>query len=164
MTTVLVVGGAGYIGSHTVRELQKRGYQTIVLDNLVYGHQEAVKGGDFIKGNLGNVETLKDIFGSHTIDAVIHFVAYTYVGESVENPRKYYANNVVNTLSLLDSMVKYGINCFIFSSTCATYGEPKEIPITEGHSQNPINPYGWSKLMVERILKDYDKAYGLRYI
>lgn len=164
MMIVLVVGGAGYIGSHTVRELQRNGYKTIVLYNLVYGHREAVKDGDFIEGDLGNIEILRNIFETNTVNAVMHFAAYTYVGESVLHPKKYYSNNVINTLNLLDSTIRYGIKYFIFSSSCATYGEPQEIPITESHPQNPINPYGWSKLMVERILQDYDNAYGLKYI
>lgn len=161
---ILVCGGAGYIGSHINKELYQEGYKTIVFDNLIYGHKEAVKWGSFIEGDLANIEEIENVFRRYEIDAVFHFAAFAYVGESVENPEKYYENNVVNTLNLLKVMREYGCNKLIFSSTCATYGEPQKIPITENMTQNPINPYGASKLMVERILKDYQKAYGLNYI
>lgn len=160
---VLVCGGAGYIGSHVNKQLSKEGYETVVFDNLVYGHREAVKWGHFIRGDLADVEEIEAVFQKHKIDAVFHFAAYAYVGESVTNPEKYYYNNVANTLNLLHVMRKHGCGKIIFSSTCAAYGEPEQIPITEDMPQNPINPYGASKLMVERILKDYSKAYGLKF-
>ncbi len=160
---ILVCGGAGYIGSHTNKELNRRGYETVVFDNLVYGHREAVKWGTFAHGDLASVSDIEKVFLQHKIDAVIHFAAYAYVGESVFEPEKYYFNNVVNTLNLLSVMKKYGCDKIIFSSTCATYGEPERTPITEDMPQNPINPYGATKLMVERIFKDYRKAYGLNF-
>ena len=159
---ILVCGGAGYIGSHINKQLNREGYETIVFDNLVYGHREAVKWGTFIEGDLANEAEIEAVFSAHKIDAVFHFAAYAYVGESVTEPEKYYYNNVVNTLNLLKVMKRHGCNKLIFSSTCATYGEPKKVPITEDMPQNPINPYGMTKLTVERILKDYQKAYGLQ--
>lgn len=161
---ILIVGGAGYIGSHINKELNKRAYDTIVLDNLIYGHKEAVKWGTFVLADLGNIEQLKLIFSNYPIKAVMHFSAFTYVGESVENPLKYYNNNVKNTLNLLEVMLEYKVNTFIFSSSAATYGVPKESPIPETHPQNPINPYGRTKLMIEHILKDFSKAYNLKYV
>ncbi|MBL7179275.1 MAG: UDP-glucose 4-epimerase GalE [Pseudomonadota bacterium] len=164
MKTVLVTGGAGYIGSHMVKELHRKNYNTIVLDNLDYGHREAVNTGIFIQGDLGNKGLMETIFKTHPIDAVMHFSAYAYVGESVLNPRKYYQNNVANTLNLLDAMLNFNVKKFIFSSSCATYGEPIHIPITEDHPQKPINPYGYTKFMVEQILRDYSTAYHLHYV
>ncbi len=161
---ILICGGAGYIGSHVNKLLAKKGYFTVVFDNLIYGHKEAVKWGDFIKGDLNNIDDLERVFSEYEIDAVIHLAAYAYVGESVRDPEKYYYNNVVNTLNLLRVMKKYGCSRIIFSSTCATYGIPVIVPITEDVKQNPINPYGKSKLMVEHILKDYHKAYGIEYV
>lgn len=161
---VLVCGGAGYIGSHINKQLNKEGYETIVFDNLVYGHREAVKWGKLIVGDLSDIEEIEEVFKHNKIEAVFHFAAYAYVGESVKKPEKYYYNNVVNTLNLLNVMMKYNCKKIIFSSTCATYGEPEKLPITEDMSQNPINPYGATKLMVERIFKDYHKAYGLQYV
>lgn len=161
---ILIVGGAGYIGSHANKELHKRGYETLVLDNLIYGHKASVKWGTFVQGDLGDKKQLREIFSQYKITAVMHFAAFAYVGESVTDPQKYYQNNVVNTLNLLDVMLEFGINKFIFSSTCASYGNPVEIPITESHPQNPINPYGQSKLMVEKILADYSHAYDLSYV
>jgi len=160
---ILVTGGAGYIGSHINKKLHQNGYGTVVFDNLVYGHREAVKWGTLEVGDLSDTDKLEDIFMKYNIDAVFHFAAYAYVGESVKNPQKYYNNNVVNTLHLLDTMVKYNVKHFIFSSTCATYGVPEELPITEEMKQIPINPYGVSKLMIERILEDYHRAYELNY-
>lgn len=162
--TILVCGGAGYIGAHVNKQLNKEGYETVVFDNLVYGHREAVKWGHFVQGDLKNIDEIEAVFQKYKIDAVFHFAAYAYVGESVNNPEKYYYNNVANTLNLLHVMRKYGCEKIIFSSTCATYGEPKQVPITEDMIQNPINPYGASKLMVERIFKDYSKAYGLKFV
>lgn len=161
---ILVCGGAGYIGSHINKQLYKEGYETIVFDNLIYGHKEAVKWGKLVVGDLKNVDEIEAVFKNNQIDAVFHFAAYAYVGESVDHPEKYYYNNVVNTLNLLHVMMKYGCNKIIFSSTCATYGEPEKVPITEDMPQNPINPYGATKLMVERIFQDYHKAYGLQYV
>lgn len=161
---VLVCGGAGYIGSHVNKQLNKEGYETVVFDNLIYGHREAVKWGHFVQGDLKNIDEIEAVFQKHNIEAVFHFAAYAYVGESVEEPEKYYYNNVANTLNLLHVMKKYGCNKIIFSSTCATYGEPERVPITEDMQQSPINPYGASKLMVETIFQDYSKAYGLKFV
>jgi UDP-glucose-4-epimerase len=162
---VLVTGGAGYIGSVAVEDLSNRGETVVVLDNLVYGHREAVAAGvPFYEGSIGDKDLIKRIVSEHEIDACMHYSAYAYVGESVEQPAKYYENNFVETLHLLDALRDSGVNRFIFSSTCATYGVPKYVPIDEQHPQWPINPYGWSKLMVERALNSYDTAYGLRYV
>ncbi len=161
---ILVCGGAGYIGSHINKQLNEEGYDTIVFDNLVYGHKEAVKWGKFVKGDLSKIDDIEAVFNQYKIDAVFHFAAYAYVGESVNEPEKYYYNNVVNTLNLLKVMKKHGCNRIIFSSTCATYGEPAKVPITEDMPQNPINPYGATKLMIERVFKDYNKAYGLNFV
>ena len=161
---VLVCGGAGYIGSHVNKMLNRMGYDTVVFDNLVYGHREAVKWGEFVEGDLKNPEEIEAVFAEYPIEAVMHFAAYAYVGESVTDPEKYYFNNVACTLNLLRAMRRHGCNQIIFSSTCATYGEPERVPITEDMPQNPINPYGASKLMVERILKDYETAYSLRFV
>lgn len=161
---ILICGGAGYIGSHINKLLYENRYKTVVLDNLIYGHREAVKWGHFEKGDLKNLEDIEKVFQKYEIEAVFHFAAYAYVGESVAEPEKYYYNNVTNTLNLLKVMRKYGCKKIIFSSTCATYGEPGKIPITEGMRQNPINPYGASKLMVERIFRDYQIAYDLKFV
>jgi len=164
MKNVLVVGGAGYIGSHMCKYLAKNGYQPIVLDNLVYGHREAVKWGPFIEGSMADSTLLGQILTEYPIAAVMHFAAFCYVGESVEDPGKYYRNNVAATITLLEKMIEKNISNFIFSSSCAVYGEPVEIPITEQHLQNPINPYGRSKYMVEQILDDFSAAYGLKHV
>ena len=164
---ILVTGGAGYIGSHSVLTLQKAGYEVIVLDNLVYGHQdlvETVLKVKLIVGSTCDRSLLREIFATHQIDAVMHFAAYAYVGESVTQPAKYYNNNVVGTLTLLEAMLEANIHQFVFSSTCATYGVPDSVPITEDQSQNPINPYGATKLMVERILQDFSQAYDFRSV
>ncbi|MEN4007270.1 MAG: UDP-glucose 4-epimerase GalE [Methanobacteriaceae archaeon] len=160
---ILIVGGAGYIGSHLNKEISKKGYETIVFDNLSYGHEEFVKWGIFERGDLGDIEDIRRVFKKYRIEAVMHFAAFTYVGESVEDPQKYYINNVKNTLNLLQVMLEENVKYFVFSSTCATYGNPARIPITENHPQNPINPYGRGKLIVEQVLKDYSDAYGLKY-
>jgi UDP-glucose-4-epimerase GalE len=159
--TVLITGGAGYIGSHTNKLLSSAGYRTIVFDNLVYGHEEFVKWGTFHYGDLLEIDQIRSIFSGHEISAVIHFAAFAYVGESVRDPEKYYRNNVAGTLNLLTAMREHGVPAIVFSSTCATYGTPAEIPIPETHSLMPINPYGWSKLMVEQMIADYARAYGL---
>lgn len=159
---ILVTGGAGYIGSHSVLTLQNAGYEVIVLDNLVYGHQDLVKNVLKVKLIVGDTcdrALLKQIFADYKIDAVMHFAAYAYVGESVTKPAKYYQNNVVGTFTLLEAMVEAGVRNFVFSSTCATYGVPDSVPIKEEQPQNPINPYGATKLMVERILQDFSHAY-----
>lgn len=162
---ILVTGGAGYIGSHTVKHLIENGYECIVADNLIYGHKEAVhKNAKFHLADLMDKDSLREIFKTNKIDAVVHFAAFAYVGESVSDPKKYYRNNVAGTLNLLDVMLEYDVKNIVFSSTCATYGEPKYTPIDEAHSQNPINPYGKTKLMIEEIFEDYRKAYGLNYI
>ena len=161
---ILIVGGAGYIGSHVNKLLSESGYETVVLDNLSYGHEESVKWGYFCKCDLANISDVNEVFENYDITAVMHFSSFIEVGESVQNPQKYYYNNVVNTMNLLNVMLEHDVKKFIFSSTCATYGVPQEIPLTEDHPQNPINPYGWTKLMVERILKDYDSAYGLKSV
>ena len=160
---ILIVGGAGYIGSHLNKEINKKGIETVIFDNLSYGHRDFLKWGTFQKGDLGNIEDIRAVFKKYPIEAVMHFAAFTYVGESVEDPQKYYQNNVKNTLNLLQVMLEENVKYFVFSSTCATYGNPVEIPITENHPQNPINPYGKGKLMVETVLKDYSDAYGLKY-
>lgn len=165
--TILVTGGAGYIGSHAVLSLLKAGYQVIVLDNLVYGHAELVESVlqvPLIVGDTCDRKLLDQLFAQHKITAVMHFAAYAYVGESVTDPGKYYQNNLVGTLTLLDAMRAAGVDQFVFSSTCATYGVPSQIPIPEDHPQAPINPYGASKLMVERILLDYSHAYNFRSV
>lgn len=165
--TILVTGGAGYIGSHTVLALLQAGYQVIILDNLVYGHRDLVEQilqVKLIEGDIEDRSLLDNIFQTHYIEAVMHFSAYTYVGESVTNPDKYYRNNVLGTLTLLEAMLAASIKKFVFSSTCATYGVPKFIPLTEDHPQNPINPYGMTKLMVEQILSDFDVAYRFKSV
>ena len=165
--TILVTGGAGYIGSHAVLALMNAGYEVIILDNLVYGHRDLVENvlkAELIVGDISDRTLLDKLFASRNIAAVMHFSAYAYVGESVTDPAKYYRNNVIGTVTLLEAMIAASIKNFVFSSTCATYGVPHTVPITEDHSQNPINPYGATKLMVERILQDFDVAYGLKSV
>ncbi len=165
--TILVTGGAGYIGSHAVLALQQAGYEVVVLDNLVYGHRDIVDRVlqvELIEGDTNDRALLDNLFSSRKITAVMHFAAYAYVGESVSEPAKYYQNNVVGTLTLVDAMRAAGIDKFVFSSTCATYGVPTTVPIPEDHPQDPINPYGMTKLMVEKILQDYSHAYNLRSV
>jgi UDP-glucose 4-epimerase len=162
---ILVTGGAGYIGSATVEDLHKKGEKVVVLDNLVYGHRQAVAEEiPFYEGEIGDKELVGKIIREHEVDSCIHFSAFAYVGESVEQPQKYYENNFVQTLRLLEVLIENNAKKFIFSSTCATYGEPQYVPIDEKHPQNPVNPYGWSKFMVERALADFDKAYGLKFV
>jgi len=160
---VLIVGGAGYIGSHLTKELYKKGYDVIVVDNLSNGHIEFAKWGIFIPADIGNKEQLRLIFKKYKITAVLHFAALIEVGESVIDPEKYYYNNVSYTLNLLSVMKEFNVMNFIFSSTCATYGEPQYIPLDEKHSQAPINPYGASKFMVEQMVKDFHSSYGMNY-
>lgn len=165
--TILVTGGAGYIGSHAVLALKRAGYEVIVLDNLVYGHRDLVEQVlqvELIVGDINDRPLLDKLFSERKIDAVMHFSAYAYVGESVTDPAKYYRNNVIGTVTLLEAMIAASIKKFVFSSTCATYGVPHTVPIAEDHSQNPINPYGATKLMVERILQDFAPAYDLKSV
>jgi UDP-glucose 4-epimerase len=159
---ILVVGGAGYIGSHMVKQLANAGNDVITLDNLSYGYRDAVKYGEFIEGDLGDNTILDAVFKSGDIDAVMHFAGFIQVGESVVKPSMYYHNNVANTFTLLDSMLRHDVKNFIFSSTAAIFGEPDYTPIDEKHNKQPINPYGHSKLMIEQVLEDYDKAYDMR--
>lgn len=161
---VLVTGGAGYIGSHTCKALAQAGFRPVVYDNLVYGHEWAVKWGPLEVGDIADRARLDEVFATYRPVAVIHFAAFAYVGESVTNPGKYYRNNVSGSLSLIEAAVHHGVECFVFSSTCATYGVPDALPITESSPQRPINPYGASKLMVERILEDFSAAHPLRHI
>ena len=161
---ILITGGAGYIGSHANKLLNQKGYKTIIFDNLIYGHKEAVKWGEFVLGDLNDANLLRLVFEKYNIEAVMHFAAFAYIGESVENPEKYYVNNVSNTLNLLNVMKNFGCKYFIFSSTCATYGNPEYTPLDENHPQSPINPYGQSKLMIEKILSDYSNAYNFKYV
>jgi UDP-glucose 4-epimerase len=161
---ILVTGGAGYIGSHTVRLLSAQGRKVVVLDNLVFGHERAIVNPevDLVVGDVGDQELVRSLFKKYSFGAVIHFAAYAYVGESVTNPLKYYQNNTAAPVQLLQVMQESGCKVFVFSSTCATYGVPDQLPITESNRQNPINPYGQSKLMVEKILTDCDPAWGLK--
>ena len=161
---ILVVGGAGFIGSHMVKHLSAAGNEVTVFDNLSKGHRDAVLTGEFVEGDLADHDQLDQLFGSRDIDAVMHFASFIEVGESVRDPAKYYRNNFSNTQNLLDAMVAHGVGHFIFSSTAAIFGEPQYTPIDEVHPKSPINPYGRSKLMVEQMLEDYDKAHGLKSI
>jgi UDP-glucose-4-epimerase GalE len=160
---ILVVGGAGYIGSHTLRLLARTGHEVWAYDNLVYGHRKAVPEGRLIVGDLHERALLEQVLTQHQIEAVVHFAAFAQVGESVTDPAKYYRNNVVGTLSLLEAMRSAGVTKIVFSSTTATYGVPKQIPITEQEDQRPINPYGYTKLVIEQALADYAAAYGFAY-
>ncbi|NEX15680.1 MAG: UDP-glucose 4-epimerase GalE [Halochromatium sp.] len=162
--TILVTGGAGYIGSHACKALAHAGFEPVAYDNLVYGHRWAVRWGPLEVGDIGDRARLDAVIDQYRPAAVMHFAAYAYVGESVLDPGKYYRNNVAGTLTLLEAMRDHAIGLLVFSSTCATYGEPQHIPINEEHPQNPINPYGASKLMIERMLADFSNAHGLRWI
>lgn len=162
---ILVTGGAGYIGSATVELLRANGAEVIVLDNLVHGHRRAIEANvPFYEGNVGDANLVKEIVEKHKIEACVHFAAYAYVGESVVNPSKYYENNTFQTNNLLNALIEAGVKRVVFSSTCATYGDPVRIPIDETHPQKPVNPYGWSKFMTERILESYDAAYALKFV
>ncbi|MDE2125855.1 MAG: UDP-glucose 4-epimerase GalE [Armatimonadetes bacterium] len=162
---LLVTGGAGYIGSHYVRYEASRGHQVVVLDNLVYGHAESLPDGVLlVVGNVGDAGVAEALLRAHKIEAVVHFAAYAYVGESVTNPGKYYQNNFAAVIPMMDAMRSCEVRRFIFSSTCATYGNPQYVPLDEAHPQNPINPYGESKLWVERMLAAYGAASGLEYV
>ena len=161
---ILVTGGAGYIGSHTVRLLAGQGRKVVVLDNLVFGHEQAIvdKGVELVVGDVGDQSLVRSLFEKHHFKAVVHFAAYAYVGESMTDPLKYYQNNTAEPIKLLQVMQDFDCRVFVFSSTCATYGVPESLPITEANPQEPINPYGRSKLMVEWILRDCEQAWGLR--
>lgn len=161
---ILVTGGAGYIGSHYVLYERARGNDVVVLDNLVYGHREAVLDTPLVVGDLGDRSVLASLFRDYAIDAVVHFAAFASVAESVAFPERYYNNNVVSTMTLLDTMREHGVQHFVFSSSCATYGDPQYVPMDEQHPQNPINPYGETKFICEKIMKAYDYAHGLRFV
>jgi UDP-glucose 4-epimerase len=160
---ILVTGGAGYIGSHYVLFERERGSEVVALDNLVYGHKEAVLDAPLDVGNVGDRDVLKGVFDRYPIDAVVHFAAFASVGESVAHPEKYYNNNVAATLALLDAMLEFGVRHFVFSSSCATYGNPKYVPMDEQHPQDPINPYGESKFICEKMMSAYSHAHGLKF-
>ena len=159
---ILVTGGAGYIGSHACKALANEGFQPVAYDSLVRGHRALVKWGDLVVGDIHDTKALADVFLHYRPEAVLHFAAFAYVGESVDNPAKYFHNNVAGSLQLLRIMLEHGVNRIVFSSTCATYGVPPSVPITENTVQVPTNPYGLSKLMVEQILQSYSSAYGIR--
>lgn len=161
---VLVVGGAGYIGSHMVIRLLQENADVTIFDNLSGGYRDSILGGDFIEGDIADVDLLDKVFSENSFDAVMHFASYIEVGESIHSPAKYYQNNVTNTQNLLDAMVKHSVVNFIFSSTAAVFGEPEYVPIDEKHPKVPINPYGRTKLIVEQMLEDYDRAYGLKSV
>jgi UDP-glucose-4-epimerase GalE len=162
--TVLVTGGAGYIGSHACKALERAGYHVVVFDNLAAGHRKAVRWGDFVDGDITDGVAVREALARFRVFAVMHFAAFLDVGESVREPAKYYRNNVVGALTVLEAMAAAGIHPFVFSSTCATYGEPIETPILETHPQNPINSYGESKLAVERALPHFERAYGIHSV
>lgn len=170
MNKILITGGAGYIGSHCVLEMLKRKYELVVFDNLSTGHLKTIEKlktvgeFDFIQGDLKNKSDIDSVFKNHKIDSVIHFAALSQVGESMKEPRKYYENNVLGTINLLNSMIENQVLKIVFSSTAATYGEPEYTPIDENHLQEPINPYGNTKLIIEKIMDDYDKAYNLKSV
>ena len=160
---ILVTGGAGYIGSHACKALARAGYTPVTYDNMVYGHKWAVQWGPLVTADILDGEALDRVFAQYKPEAVLHFAAFAYVGESVTDPQKYYHNNVSGTLSLLAAMRRHACSRIVFSSTCATYGTPEALPLTEEHPQRPINPYGHSKLMIEQILRDFDGAYGIKH-
>ena len=161
---ILVVGGAGYIGSHMVKDLLRTGYEVVIMDNLSTGHRELLPGGIFFEGDLGDGKFLDRIFSEYQISAVMHFAAFSLVGDSMQDPLSYYRNNIAGTIELLAAMVRHNVKCFIFSSSAAVYGEPVEIPIKEDHPCNPTNPYGATKVAVEKLLNDCDYAYGLKSV
>lgn len=161
-TPVLVTGGAGYIGSHTCKALAAAGYLPVAFDNLENGHRSAVRWGPFVQGDLGDPAAVRAALREHSVKAVLHFAGYAYVGESMLQPGRYFRNNAVNTLGLLDAMNAQGVRAIVFSSTCATYGIPEVVPIDETHPQRPVNPYGESKLFAERAMHWYGQAHGIR--
>lgn len=161
---ILVVGGCGYIGSHMVKHLLEAGHQVVVLDDLSTGHRDSLLGGEMVVGNCGNQADLAGLFAVHRFDGVLHFASCIQVGESVIDPAKYYRNNTINTMTLIEAMKDHGVGPLIFSSSAAVFGEPERVPIDESHPRQPINPYGMSKYMVESMLRDFDRAYGLRSV
>jgi UDP-glucose-4-epimerase GalE len=161
---VLVAGGAGYIGSHTVKELLREGYEVVVFDNFSTGKKELLVGGELVEGDLMDKDSIKETIRSKGIGAVLHFASLIQVGESYTNPLKYYTHNLTSSLNLLDAVLEAKVNAFIFSSSAAVYGIPLHIPIPENHPLNPVNPYGQTKVFVEKILEDYERAYGLKFI
>jgi UDP-glucose-4-epimerase GalE len=161
--SILVTCGAGYVGSHACKALAGAGYTPVTLDNLVYGHRRAVRWGPFVQGDLADGALVRRVLREHHIAAVLHFAGFGYVGESMTAPGKYFQNNFSNSATLLDAMMDEHVNTIVFSSTCATYGIPQRCPIDEDHAQHPVNPYGESKLFVERMLQRFDAAHGLRY-
>lgn len=167
---ILITGGAGYIGSHCAMNFLKSGYEVLIFDNLENGHIETVntlkEAGKlvFIKGDLRNQSDIENVFNNYKIDTVIHFAGFIQVEESVQNPSKYYRNNIIGSINLFDAMIKHNVKKLVFSSTCAIYGEPEYTPLDEEHPKHPVNPYGKTKLMIEEILNDYDTAYGLKSI
>lgn len=163
MLSVLVTGGAGYVGSHACKALAAAGWQPVTYDNLSTGHRDLVRWGPFEEGDVGDADRLAAVLARWRPEAVLHFAAASLVGESVRDPAKYYRNNTLSTLTLLDSMRRHGVENLVFSSTCAIYGNPERVPMDEDTPQRPINPYGWSKLMVERLMADYGSAYGLQW-
>jgi UDP-glucose 4-epimerase len=164
VSRVLVAGGAGYIGSHTVKELRRQGFEIVVFDNLSTGRREFVRPDELVVGDLEERNDIRGVFGTGRIDAVLHFASLIQVGESYVHPRKYYTQNLSSSLNLLDAMLEAGVRAFIFSSSAAVYGVPRRIPIPEDHPLSPFNPYGQTKFFVEQILRDYDRAYGLKFI
>lgn len=164
MKRILVTGGAGYVGSHCVKRAAEAGYQCVVFDSLVHGHREFVRWGPLVEGDIRNRAQIEDALVAHRIDAVMHFAALAYVGQSVTDPAAYYDVNVRGTLTLLDAMRRTGINHLVLSSSCAVYGEPAQMPISETTVPAPINPYGYTKLVCERMIEDYGRAYGLRSV
>jgi UDP-glucose-4-epimerase GalE len=161
--SILISGGAGYIGSHTAKSLSRSGFEPVVYDNLSTGHRWAVKWGPLVEADLSDQASLKQTLKQYNVTAAIHFAAHAYVGESVREPRRYFENNVTNTLHLVHALLDAGVNHIVFSSSCAVYGEPQSFPISESHSKLPVNPYGESKLFIERVLDWYGRAYGLRW-
>jgi len=161
---ILVVGGAGYIGSHMLKMLAGTGHRVVVLDNLSTGHRSAVRSAVFVEGDVAERARLDDLFAAHGFGAVMHFAAFSQVAESMRDPGRYYANNVAGTAALLDAMVRHRVNRLIFSSTAAVYGEPRYTPIGERHPREPVNPYGRSKWMIKQMIGDYERAHGLRYV
>lgn len=164
MGKILVVGGAGYIGSHMVKMLLAAGRNVVTVDDFSTGHRHAVTGGEIIEGSIGDPALLRDVFNAHAFDGVMHFASHIAVGESMSAPAKYYRNNVANTLALATAMVESGVRALVFSSSAAVYGNPRYVPIDENHPKQPVNPYGRSKWMVEQMLEDFDGAYALKSI
>ena len=161
---ILVAGGAGYIGSHTAKELIKEGFEVVVFDNFSTGKKELLVGGELFEGDLMHKESIKKALGSKNIEAVLHFASLIQVGESYADPRKYYTHNLITSLNLLDVMLEAGVKYFVFSSSAAVYGKPLQNPIPESHPLNPFNPYGQTKFFVEKVIQDYERAYGLKFI